>query len=935
MARRPFAYTRGIDRKGRFAVFNSTESTESHHPSQDTASSTRCNGLDKTVSKTVDAPEETPEHTLPSGATLNLTPSALIDIEKATPMMQQFLRVKQDYPGVLVLYRMGDFYETFFEDALIAAKALEITLTARDSGALGKIPMAGVPVRAASNYMQRLIEKNFKIAICEQMEDPAQAKGLVERRVTRVISKGTTLDNGFLPANQHHYLAAIIPGAHLKTASKQGDLWGLAYCDVTTGVFEVAELPYGALLNELDKLQPAELLTLGKKVRGAIVDEWLPNAPDAIVNGFACTPRPPGQIDFSVAETLIRKTFDLPSLESFGLASRPVATVASGMILQYLEATYIEEKRPIFERIVPVSHEHVMELTSSSRRNLELLQTARTGDVDGSLLGILDKTLTPMGGRLIRDWIQAPSIDIADINRRLDTIERLTQQANGLLAPIRATLPNIYDLERLAMKLANGTLLPREMLAVKRACQVLPRLSDLVASANANDVFYLAQLADMPQELSRLGEDIEAAIADNAPMSVKDAGIFKADYHPELKRLRDLTDNQTAWQADYEERERARTGLKNLKLGFNNAFGFYIEISKAQAKDAPPEYHRKQTLTNAERFVTPELKAHEEAVLSAGQQLTDLEYTLYTDFRQRAAHLAPLLKDVSRQVAALDVLQAFALVSLERHYTRPIITDDTTLELRDARHPVIETLLPLGQYVSNDCSLSSGASQDETPQVMMITGPNMAGKSTYMRQVALCILMGQMGCFVPASVARFGLVDKLFTRIGAVDDLGRGQSTFMVEMVEVAEILNCATDRSLVILDEIGRGTSTFDGISIAWSIAEHLITHNKSRTLFATHYHELNTMEHLHPKIHNARVLVNEDAEGELAFLYRVAKGAAQKSYGIHVARMAGLPKAVIQKAERLLAKIQEQDLNLGDEKRRKALRTHAEQSQLTLFQP
>lgn len=837
-------------------------------------------------------------------------------------MVRQFVEVKQQYPGVILFYRMGDFYETFFEDAIITARALEITLTGRDAGKLGRIPMAGVPVKAVETYLQRLLEKNFKVAICEQMEDPAQAKGLVERRVTRVISKGTLSDSQLSNPKENNYLAALFQ--HPKTHT-----WGLAYCDVTTGEFWATQVQETqTLLNELDRIRPGELLVLGKKHKGVVVDEWVPHVDKTLIENRLVTPLPPHAFEPPVAKIRISKWFQVQHLQSFSLENTEETVQAIGALLGYLEQTYIEDTRPAFSAIQVYHVSQQVVMTSATRRHLELTQTLRDNRIEGSLLWVLDQTQTPMGGRLLRHWIQAPTVSLPEIDSRLDSVEALVNHPDNRES-LQALLPQIYDLERLAMKVQNQSASPRDLVALKRSCQILPQLAQTL---QGQDAYYLSQLQHLPQGVLEVISQIETALRETPALSVKEGNLFKPGYHAELDKIIDLIENQDAWLTQYENQEREQSGIKTLKVAANSAFGYYIEISKAAAKEAPAHYHRKQTLSNAERYITPELKAHEEAVFEAQQRRENLEYQLYLALKEALVPYGEMLRTLALRVAALDVLQSFALVAVENQYCRPQVDEGLELVLHQARHPVIEKILPLGAFVSNDCHLSSGLKEYQIPQLIIITGPNMAGKSTFMRQVALCVLMAQMGSFVPASYARIGLVDQIHTRIGAVDDLSSGQSTFMVEMTETAQILHSATQRSLVLLDEVGRGTSTYDGVAIAWSVAEQLIHKNQSRTLFATHYHELNTLESISPKIQNFRVLVSE-TEGDIQFLHSVAPGAAQKSYGIQVAKMAGLPANVISKAEKLLSAMHEKEYTVVEQRRQKSLLKTAKDDQLTLF--
>lgn len=837
-------------------------------------------------------------------------------------MMRQFLEVKQAHAGVILFYRMGDFYETFFEDALITARALEITLTGRDAGKLGRIPMAGVPVKAVDGYLQKLLEKNFKVAICEQMEDPAQAKGLVERRVTRVLSSGTVADQRFLKPHENNFLGAA-------WFYPKENLWGFAYCDVTTGEFYATQLRQEQFLSELDRVRPSELLVPGRKQPGAVVVEWVPDTLPEIRNGYQCTPLRSDAFEPRRSTERIHQWFSIRDLESFGLNAQSAAVAAAGAILGYLEATYIEENRPSFETIRCYRISERLEMNASARRHLELIQTAKEGKSEGTLLWVLDQTCTAMGARLIRQWLQSPSIDLAEIESRLDSVEALVHSSE-ICHLLREILPEIYDLERLSMKIQNLSAQPRDLVALKLSCQQLPRIAQLLEGQTP---FYLARAQSMPASVETFANRIEKALLDAPALTLKEGGIFRSGYNAELDRLRLALETHQSWMEAYERTERERTGIKTLKLGMNGAFGYYIEISKSLSKQAPPEYHRKQTLTNAERFTTPELKQHEEQVMEAQSRLFELEYQLFLDLREELLSYGAALKDAAQRVAALDVLQSLATVAMEQRYVRPEVNRSMELILQEARHPVVEKMLPLGAFVSNDCSLSAASPEEQdVPQLMIITGPNMAGKSTYMRQVALIVVMAQIGSFVPASSARIGLVDQLFTRIGAVDDVASGQSTFMVEMTETAHILNCATQRSLVLLDEVGRGTSTYDGVSIAWSVAEHLVHQNGCRTLFATHYHELNTLEQVSPKIQNFRVTVSE-TEGDIEFLHRVVPGAAQKSYGVQVAKMAGIPLQVVQKAERLMNRMQEKEFSVIEKRRQGSLLEVARQDQLNLF--
>ncbi len=855
-----------------------------------------------------------------------------VDPERATPMVRQFVQVKKEHIGIILFYRMGDFYETFFEDAIIAAKALEITLTARDAGEYGKIPMAGIPVKAVDTYLSKLLAKNFKVAICEQIEDPAVAKGLVKRKVVRVLSPGTITDPSLLKSEENNFLAALVPG------KRPEDLCGLAYCDITTGAFYATQLTFSQLLSELDRIAPSEILVPGRRKKalpGQGVDEFVPNVSDVIRDNFRCTAV--SDLAFQTKETqnILKTLLKVASLEGYGLQEFPLALMAAGAIGYYIRDTFLESP-PHFDGIRVVHLEQTVALNSAARRNLELLATVKNNTYEGSLLWVLNQTATSMGARLLRQWISQPLTHQPEIESRLDSVEELFK-APAIRDALRRILAEIYDLERLSTKIANLNAHPRDLIALKQSIQRLPELSNLLKPLQS---FYMLRLQSFPPELFKLVALIDQAIDNSPAQSIKEGGLIKPGYHQELDQIRETLANHEQWLIHYTEQERERTGIKNLKVGFNNAFGYFIEMSRLNAQHAPEDYHRKQTLTNVERFTTPELKGQEAKFLDAQSRQNDLEYNLFIELRGKLLPYAVVLKDSAHRVAALDVLQSFASVAVEQNYVKPIVDDSLDINLQDARHPVVEKMLPMGRFVPNHCTLSAVEKDYKTPQIMMISGPNMAGKSTYMRQVALITLMAQVGSFVPATYARIGMVDRIFTRVGAVDDLSSGQSTFMVEMNEAAQILNGATRRSLVLLDEVGRGTSTYDGVAIAWGVTEYLVNTIGCRTLFATHYHELNSLEETHPKIQNYRVCVSEQGQGsalgrggqEIQFLHKVEPGAAQKSYGIQVARMAGVPSEVIHRASSLL-----QDLETKGQTPAKPLKSptpiHEPSPQLSLF--
>jgi DNA mismatch repair protein MutS len=868
--------------------------------------------------------KETVTASRPSAATANpydTLHSFTVDPAKASPMVGQYLAVKKEYPGIILFYRMGDFYETFFEDALISARALEITLTGRDAGQCGRIPMAGIPVKAAETYLSKLLSQNFKVAICEQMEDPAQAKGLVKRQVVRVLSSGTVTEQSLLRPEENNFLAAI--------TIQNLNQCGLAYCDISTGLFMVTELTYAELLSELDRIRPVEILVKGKKRRATSrqeLDTFLPEVPPEICANYRCTPLDEQAFEVRDTSKVLQDLLKVNSLEGFGLTTLPLALQTAGMIGFYISRNFLDQP-PTFNGIRHYSLQRTVTMNTTVRRNLELLSTVKNNQYEGSLLWVLNRTCTSMGHRLLRQWINQPLTDLNEIQARLDAVEELVGHA-AIRESVRYILPDIYDMERLSTKIANLTAQPRDLIALKQSIARLPDLSNLLKPLES---FHLSRLHAFPPELFKMTALIEQGIDDSPAVNLKEGGLIKAGYHAELDQMRDLVRNHEAWLGRYEAEQRELTGIKTLKVSFNSAFGYFIEMTRANAAAAPADYHRKQTLTNAERYTTDVLKAHEAQVLDAQSRQYELEYQLFIELRQSLLAYAPILTDCAQRVAVLDVVQSLATVAVEQNYTRPTVDESYEINLQQSRHPVVEKILPLGRFVPNNVTLSADPDELKVPQMMVISGPNMAGKSTYMRQVALIVLMAQMGSFVPATYARIGLVDSLYTRVGAVDDLSSGQSTFMVEMNETAQILHGATRRSLVLLDEVGRGTSTFDGVSIAWAVSEYIANRLGCRTLFATHYHELNMLEQTNLKIANYRVCITE-ANGEIEFLHTVEPGAAQKSYGIQVARMAGIPPEVVQKAENILNQLQKKELAVAEFRQRERLED-AEAPQLSLF--
>jgi DNA mismatch repair protein MutS len=838
-----------------------------------------------------------------------------------TPMMAQFLSIKEQHPDVLLLYRMGDFYETFFDDAKIAAAELELTLTSREGGKGGeRIPMAGVPHHALETYLPRLIAKGYRVAICEQMEDPAQAKGLVRREVVRLVTPGTVLESVMLKDKLNNYLAAIAQGP---------GGYGVAYCDISTGEFAVTELPDAAAARqELDRLGVVECLVplppnqwLQSPNQRLHPRELAPELAQAVPEGLMLTPRPTHAFDLSSAKRALTEQFGVQSLEGFGAEDKPLAVRAAGAIMSYLLETQ-KAQLNLFSGLRTYTVTQYMLLDSNTRRNLELTTTARDGGYRGSLLSVIDQTRTAMGARRLRQWLLNPLLDPTEITERQDAIAEL--MANGpLLRAIGEKLAHVRDIERLAGRVAAGTANARDLNALKDSLLVLPHLATLVAECRSAK---LRALYPAPGDLVAIAGEIHDTLVDAPPISVTEGGIIREGLSAEVDEYRSVLGDSKDWLAAFEAKEKERTGIKSLKVNFNKAFGYYIEITNANKHLAPADYTRKQTLVNAERFITPELKEREGLILRGEERLYALEYDLFVTLRNWVAALLAPLQEVGGRLAELDCLVGLAELAIEKRYVRPAIASDTTLAIKGGRHPVVESLLPEGSYVPNDAYLDTA-----NDQLIVLTGPNMAGKSTFMRQLALIVVLAQMGAYVPAEAAHVGLVDRIFTRIGAVDDLTTGQSTFMVEMNETANILNNATKRSLILLDEIGRGTSTFDGLSIAWSVSEHLAQHVKARTLFATHYHELTQLAASQPSVRNYRVLV-EETEDDVIFLRRVVAGGADRSYGIEVARLAGLPPSVVGRAKQVLEAL-EKNNKLAQSLRKTVAPEGPEAVQMPLF--
>ncbi len=808
-----------------------------------------------------------------------------------TPMMERYLEVKRQNPDSILLFRMGDFYELFYEDAQTAAKVLGLTLTSRDKGSPNPVPMAGFPYHALDGYLQKLIRAGFRTAICEQVEDPKKAKGLVKREVTQVVTPGTLTDESLLDPRQNNFLASIFP-----TKLRMG----LAWLELSTGQFTSTDLDLQQLPDELARLRPVECL-------------FPENSPDhdtlrplIELDGTLLTTRPAWCFSRQQCQDTLLKHFGTSTLEGFDLDTNSPGITAAGALLEYVQETQKNVPAHI-ARLDPYRPGKNLIIDEATRRSLELTQTMRAGKRDGSLLAIIDKTVSPMGARLLAEWLSNPLTDIAQINRRLDAVEEFTNDAS-ICHDLREQLEQMYDLQRLTARVATRRANPRDLTSLASSLALLPKLKAKLSRRRADLLQKLETNLDLCAEVRA---DVEVVLTDDPPILTTNGGVIRNGYNARLDELRNLARGGKEWIARYQTQEAERTGILNLKVGFNKVFGYYLEVTSANASKVPDDYIRKQTLKNQERFITPDLKEHEEKVLHAEEEANNLEQELFTVLSDRVAEDCLRLKNTADVLAQVDVLAGLAVLATSNNYCRPEMTAENILEIREGRHPVLDCLQPTGEFVPNDTriGLSNG-------RVQIVTGPNMAGKSTYIRQVALLTIMAQGGSFIPASEARIGIADRIFARVGASDELGKGQSTFMVEMTETARILNAATERSLIILDEIGRGTSTYDGISLAWAVTEHLHDQIRSRTLFATHYHELTELTSTLTDARNWNVAIREQDDG-IVFLHKIVEGLADKSYGIHVARLAGIPGNVVTRAQVILETLESD--HLDDEGRTK----------------
>ncbi len=844
-----------------------------------------------------------------------------VNPEDTSPAMKQYLEIKQQNPDTLLLYRMGDFYETFFEDAHILSRELELTLTGRDSGAkLGRVPLAGIPVKAVDNYLRKLVEKGIKVAICEQLEDPKQAKGIVKRGLVRVVTPGTIIENDFLEQNSNNYICSMF---------EEKGMYGFAYSDVSTGEFKVTQAPLNLILSELARIKPSEIIgpsIAQKAMPFQIVPDEKLNLPDEIVANYRCSKVPAKIFESDFAKTNLKNAMNLATLDTLGYDNCKLGFRAAAALLAYIWEN-LKSSFPKIDTIEQYELSQYVLMDSNTRKNLELVETLRDKNKYGSLYWAIDRTNTNMGTRLLKSWICQPLKKIPEIEARQEIVEKLIENDSSRIE-ITETLNQIYDIQRLATRLSSTVALPKDFLSLKDSLLVLPDLLKLVKDS---DIAIFDGIEDNIPQLFDYAQIIEKTIAEDAPNVIKEGGVIKSGVDEGLDYLRDLLTNGTTWIENFEQQEREKTGIKNLKVGFNRVFGYYIEVTNSFLNQVPPNYIRKQTLTGGERFITDELKKHEDDVLSAQSKINDLEYKIYSDFKNYSKEFVELIRKVAECIAQLDVLTSFATTALENNYVKPELNETSEFVIKNGRHPVLEKILPLGTYVANDLELNDSIENNST-RFMILTGPNMAGKSTYMRQNALIAILAQIGSYVPADYARIGIADKIFTRVGASDDLTLGQSTFMVEMVETAYILNNATENSFILIDEIGRGTSTYDGVAIAWAVAEHIATKINARCIFATHYHELNVMTKTYPQIKNYRITITEE-DGKIEFLRKIVPGGASKSYGIHVAKMAGLPSSVIEKSQSLMNKMQKDFSKNLSTKKKYADKPELVPPQLNLF--
>ena len=807
---------------------------------------------------------------------------------KITPMLKQFLDIKNQHPDKLLLFRMGDFYETFFEDARKASKILGITLTARNKKADDPIPLAGFPYHALDNYLDKLVKQGIKVVICEQMEDPKLAKGLVKRGIIDIITPGSIIDDHLIDKIEHNYLISLYK-------NEKNDKIGIAAIDVSTGDFLYSEISPSQLKNEIMRLKPAEIVIENENIEKEINKLVLEYKPTITVFDS-------WYFDADEAERLLKDHFKIATLEGFGTENRPFGKTAAGVALAYIRSLKNENLKHI-SQLRYYSLENYMQVDETSRRNLELTKSIRYGTNFGTLISILDKTKTPMGARKLREWLLNPLLDIEVIETRSAAVKCFKENF-ALTSDLRSILEKIGDLSRIIGKIGTMRINPRDAIALKNYLETAPLISELLQEF---DNSLILSLKDNILDYSEILDLIKKSIVEEPPLQITDGNIIRDGHNTDLDELREISKSGKSWIAKLEDEERKKTGISSLKVNYNRVFGYYIEVTKTHKDKVPDNYIRKQTLVNAERFISPQLKEYEAKVLGAEERIKNLEYELFTRIREILYEKVEIMQKYVEVISNLDVLSNLAVIAYHNNYIKPVFNEDGIIEIKNSRHPVIEKILENEEFIPNDVNMN-----DQDHLIILITGPNMAGKSTYLRQVGLLAIMAQMGSFLPAESANLPIFDKVFTRVGASDNLAMGQSTFLVEMIETANILNSATSNSLILLDEIGRGTSTFDGLSLAWAIVEHI--HNDPRiaakTLFATHYHELTELENILPRVKNYNIVVKEWND-KIIFLRKIERGFASQSYGIQVARLAGIPNNVIKRAKQILNNLEEHELS------------------------
>ena len=833
-------------------------------------------------------------------------------MQQQTPLMTQYYKVKEANPDTILLFRIGDFFETFDQDAKIASKVLGITLTRRANGAAGDVPLAGFPHHAIDTYLPKLVRAGYRVAVCEQVENPKFAKGIVKREVIEVVTPGVTLSDKLLDHKKNNYLLSIY---------KRDEIAGLSFCDISTGEFYCFEIPASMIGQQIESISPAEILVQKRD------KEYLTNLVHKINPSIRITKLDDWVFNFEYAKDLLLMQFKTVNLKGFGVEALTAGIISCGAVLNYL----LETQKANLSHLNKVSiynPSEYMALDYSTKRNLEITYSMQDGGREGSLIDILDKTNTAMGGRLLKKWITSPLITLEPILKRQESVEELLKK-KILRKKLGNELKEIGDLERLISKVCTGRANPREIVALKSSLKKIPLIKKILTET---EIKTLSQLNENLLQLEKLVDKIEKAIVDSPPLSLTDGGVIKSGFSIELDELRDISLHGKDWIANLQKSERERTNISSLKVNYNKVFGYYIEVSNAHKEKIPDNYVRKQTLVNSERYITPELKSYEDKILNAEEKIYELESQLFNEIRLTAADEAESIQQNARMIAMLDCFISFAECAEEYKYSKPLLDEENKIEITDGRHPVVERILPPGEkYTPNSCKINN-----EENQIIILTGPNMAGKSVYLRQLGLIILLAQIGSFVPAKEAHIGLVDRIFTRVGASDNISAGESTFLVEMQEAANILNNATSKSLILLDEIGRGTSTFDGISIAWAITEYLHENPElsAKTLFATHYHELNEMAEIFPRIKNYKVEVRE-YDDKVIFLHKVNPGSADHSYGIQVAQMAGLPVFVTNRAKEVLQNLESKELTPYEEKKEKLKKLKEKDDlQISLFE-